>query len=229
MIAFRFFFKKKKNWERERERKRNQREKERKEERRGERIPVENSGEMARIRSGNWIRMKMRPLAKWESLFGDVTSTKVNRTFQRDWRVDSASSNFLSMKLAERTRLESRSVRGGNDFRNATRCYPPCPNFLSHVFPLSNLTASFRIYFRVHILRETFLSRSSVYPRWDLIYRTSSILPKWNVWWIKESNYSEFEDRIDFLLLLSIVENKNCSILIFYSSWERIFFLRILF
>lgn len=142
-LLFDFSFKKKKNWERERKRKRNQREKERKEERRGERIPVENSGEMARIRSGNWIRMKMRPLAKWESLFGDVTSTKVNRTFQRDWRVDSASSNFLSMKLAERTRLESRSVRGGNDFRNATRCYPPCPNFLSHVFPLSNLTRFF--------------------------------------------------------------------------------------
>lgn len=137
-LLFDFSFKKKK---RERERERGIRE--RKKGRGGERIPVENSGEMARIRSGNWIRMKMRPLAKWESLFGDVTSTKVNRTFQRDWRVDSASSNFLSMKLAERTRLESRSVRGGNDFRNATRCYPPCPNFLSHVFPLSNLTRFF--------------------------------------------------------------------------------------
>ena len=120
-LLFDFSFKKKK---RERERERGIRE--RKKGRGGERIPVENSGEMARIRSGNWIRMKMRPLAKWESLFGDVTST-----------------NFLSMKLAERTRLESRSVRGGNDFRNATRCYPPCPNFLSHVFPLSNLTRFF--------------------------------------------------------------------------------------
>lgn len=183
---------------------------------------------MARIRSGNWIRMKMRPLAKWESLFGDVTSTKVNRTFQRDWRVDSASSNFLSMKLAERTRLESRSVRGGNDFRNAMRCDPPCPNFLSHVFPPS-WRASFRIYFRVHYsLKHFFLDRSlPVYPPEDLIYKISRTLPMECIAnrRVAESmvrNYDEFWDRIDFFLLLSIFENKNCSLLIFYSSWKRI-------